>query len=449
MSSASDTGRSPDVAVVGAGAAGLSAAIAAAEEGASVTLFNTHPSVGLKILMSGGTRCNVTHEEVGPESFFGGSRNGVNLVLKSFPAAAVRRWFEDLGVPLKVEPGGKLFPESDSAGTVLDALVKRAHDLGVRFRSGVRVTAVTGVDDDSFHIETSAAGPFEARAVLLATGGLSFPKTGSDGTGYAIVRSLGHSVVEPIPALTPLVLAGNFHTRLQGVTVPVALTLWSGEKPGVTFAGSLLFTHFGISGPAALDMSRHWLRAETDPARRLTAHFLPGEPRPLAEGGGLLDPRAAEKPGALPERADLESRWLAAAATDPRTTLRSFFAGGLPARLIRELAVEAQVDPALPLPRVTREDRKRFLDYVTRFPVPVIGTSGFVKAEVTAGGVPLEEIDPRRMASRRQSGLFLAGEIVDVDGRLGGYNFQWAWSSGRLAGRSAAKWALGKAPAAE
>lgn len=438
-----------DVAVVGAGAAGLMAAITAAEAGARVVLYNSHAQIGLKILMSGGTRCNVTHAQVDAAAFHGGSRNVVARILREFPAEATRRWFEGIGVPLKEEPGGKLFPVSDTARTVLTALMGRCDALGVRLRAGVRVTSVVARAGGGFDVAATDGG-CAARRAVLTTGGLSFPKTGSDGSGYGLARALGHSLVETIPALTPICLSGDLHTRLMGLTVPAALLLWEGPRRSVIRAGSLLFTHFGLSGPAALDMSRHWQRA--DPAtRRLTAHLLPrGAGREIAAAeaarlglpAGSRDLSEAEaadaEAGRLPERAELEAAWLAAAAAGTRATPQSHFAPGLPQRLVRELAVDAGVDPAAPLAGVAREARRALLDRLVALPLAVSGTRGYAKAEVTAGGVPLAEVDPRTMESRVCPGLHLAGEILDVDGRLGGYNFQWAWSSGRVAGRAAA-----------
>jgi predicted flavoprotein YhiN len=436
-----------DVLVVGAGAAGLMAAIAAAEAGARVTLLNAHQKPGLKILMSGGTRCNVTHARVEPRDFHGASPNAVGIVLKAFGAGDTRRWFEARGVALKEEPGGKLFPVTDSAKTVLAALLAEAERLGVRFEFGVRVTALRPPSDsgDPFTLDTSA-GVRRARTVVLASGGLSFPKTGSDGSGYALAKAAGHSVTPTTPALTPLLLGGDLPARLAGLTLPAALTLFRDGRRVVTCAGSLLVTHTGLSGPAALDLSRHWLRAGPPEALHVSAHFLPGPARPLEEGGGLVDPAAAERPGGLPDRARVEADWLAAQTSDPRTTVRSWLARALPDRLVRELLAVAGLEAARPLGAVTREERRRLLALTLEHPIPVIGSAGYGKAEVTAGGVPLDELDPRRMASRRCPGLFLAGEIVDVDGRLGGFNFQWAWSSGRVAGRAAAATATARRP---
>lgn len=427
-----------DIAVIGAGAAGFLAAISAAESGARVTLYNSHAMPGLKILMSGGTRCNVTHVTVGADSFHGGSRNAIGLVLKSFPAAEVRRWFEGRGVGLKEEPGGKLFPVSDSARTVVRMLESELERLGVVRRFGLPVTQISR-DGANFQISTPV-GTDRARTVILTTGGLSYPKTGSDGSGYRLASSLGHTIEATTPALTPLVLAQGAILGLQGLTLPAALTLHVDGRPVVTCAGSLLVTHFGLSGPAALDMSRHWLRAPAGAEHRVTLHWRPGAARPLAEGGGLIDPAVAERTGGLPDAAALEAEWQALTANEPRLTVGGWLGRSLPTRLARALTEELGLAPGTILTQVPRGVRRQLIGLIVEFPVGVVETKGYAHAEVTAGGVPLAEIDPRRMMSRRTPGLFLAGELIDVDGRLGGYNFQWAWSSGRLAGIEAARW---------
>src|SRR5437867_653113 len=311
-------GEPAGVVVIGAGAAGLTAALTAARAGARVTLLNAHPRVGLKILMSGGTRCNVTHREVTERDFSGGSRPFVARVLRAFPAEDGRQWLESLGVALKLEETGKYFPVTDDAHTVLEALLGAVRAAGVALEEGARVVRLERVGEVKARPgdETDASisprrsrsgdetrGPSEpagfrigiqtvrdsaafdagavsrhgeerwslpkaepdrwldARRVVIATGGLSFPRTGSDGTGYALVTALGHTLEPPIPALTPLTADDALCRAAQGVTLDAELTLrTSGERP-VTVRGSLLFTHFGSSGPAALDLSRHWLRA--------------------------------------------------------------------------------------------------------------------------------------------------------------------------------------------
>ena len=448
-----------DILVIGAGAAGLTAAIRAGEAGARVTLLNAHPKVGLKILMSGGTRCNVTHEEVSERDYFGGSRHVVARILRAFTPEQTRAWFErELGVALKQEPGGKLFPVTDDAQTVFDALLAAAKRVGVTLESGARVVrlersggtpgsepgrepasverpgggfraGIQTVRDASSFDTAPVAGHGEARwplpmvepdrwieadRVIVATGGLSFPRTGSDGTGYALLTSLGHTLEPPVPALTPLASDDALCIALQGVTLDVALTLRVAGRRVHETSGSFLFAHFGYSGPAALDMSRHWLRAAGSGDRRVTVSFLPD--------------RAAEQ---------VASELLDAARAAPQRSLKRHFAGRLPERVIERLCEEAGLSAATAVGQVRREERAELVERLTARDLHVTGTLGYEKAEVTAGGVRLSEVDPSTLESRVVPGLFLCGEVLDVEGRLGGFNFQFAWSSGTVAGRSA------------
>jgi predicted Rossmann fold flavoprotein len=388
-----------DVAVVGAGAAGLMAAIFAAREGASVVALDGAPRIGAKILISGGGRCNVTHDIVRADDF-NGSRNAIGKVLRTFDAAACVAFFAGLGVELKWEETGKLFPVTDRAKTVVDALLAAAGDAGVEIRTGTRVTSI----EQQFVVN----GELEAKRVVLATGGRSVPKTGSDGFGYTLARRLGHTVTPTFPALVPLVVeSGHFITNLSGTSLVAELLVQS--PTGKTLhrdTGSLLFTHFGLSGPLVLDVSRHWIAAQ--PAS-LAANLLPGE-----------------------TFESLDAALVAEARANPRATVASFLRRRLPERLAEAIAT-------VPLGKLTKDDRRRIVRTVVSLPLPVVRDRGFDYAEVTAGGVPLTELDLATMASRPCEGLYLCGEILDVDGRIGGYNFQWAWASGRLAGMSAAK----------
>ncbi len=414
------------VIVVGAGAAGLMAAFSAAHHGATdVVLFEGTARIGTKILMSGGTRCNVTHDEVTARDYNGGSKNVVARLLREFSAADTKRFFEEeLGVALNREDTGKLFPASDSAIEVRDALVTRAARLGVTIELQRRVTAIE-LAESGLRLTTAAGAVYDARAVILTTGGLSFPRTGSDGTGYALAQSLGHTIERTSPALTPLVGAGNLHERLRGVTLPADLTVRVAGKKHWHGSGSFLFAHFGYSGPVALDASRHVVREGWNAPVEVIASFVPGE---------------------TPESLDA---WLIAeAAREPRRTVASALRGRLPESVLVELMTEAGVDREGPLGRMTRDDRKRAVRVLTELKLPVADVMGYKKAEVTAGGVPVSEIDPSTMQSRIAPGLFLAGEILDVEGRLGGYNFQWAWSTGWVAGRGAAKSVVAEPPVA-
>jgi len=406
------------VAVVGGGAAGLMAAISAATHGAETILLESTQRVGTKILMSGGTRCNVTHDFVEAADYFGGSRNVVARLLREFSHEDARRFFEEtLGVPLKREETGKLFPVSDSAQDVVDALVARAREVGVEIRTGHRLIALERAAVDCFELTFDAGvPPLSARRVVLTTGGLSFPRTGSDGTGYALAAALGHTIEATTPALTPLVSSGGIHERLRGVTLEVELTVRVAGKRAWRGAGSFLFTHFGYSGPVVLDASRHVARAPAGAEVAVVASFLPGV--------------AAE----AFDRALLEE-----ARSEPRRTVLGALRSRLPESVARELLDGAGLVPDQLLSQLLREERRALVETVTAFPLPVNEVMGYRKAEVTAGGVELSEVNPSTMQSRRAPGLYLAGEILNVDGRLGGYNFQWAWSTGWVAGRGAAR----------
>ena len=380
-----------DIAVVGAGAAGLTAAIFAkrAAPDARIVAFDGAPKIGAKILISGGGRCNVTHDVVTPDDF-NGNRNAVARVLRTFTVEQTIAWFAEMGVTLKREETGKLFPTTDRARTVIDALL-RACD-GVEIRTRTRVESI----EPGFCMNGLAA-----KRVILATGGRSVPKTGSDGGGYALARALGHTVTETFPALVPLMLEEeHWMTSLSGTSADVELTVRSDTgRVLVRHRGSMLFTHFGISGPVVLDVSRHWIAAQ--PAS-LFVNFLPGETFESVEQQLM-------------------------------TARGNFLRGKLPQRLIEALVGERRVT------NLTKEERRRIVRALVETPVPVVRDRGFDYAEVTAGGIPLNEVDLSTMHSRRCHGLYLCGEILDVDGRIGGYNFQWAWASGKLAGEHAAR----------
>lgn len=394
------------IAVIGAGAAGLTAAMFAKRErpDAQVVLFDGAPRIGAKILISGGGRCNVTHDVVTADDF-NGNRNVVARVLRTFTVEQTRRWFEELGVTLVREEGGKLFPATNRARSVVDALV--AGCRGVEIRTNARVEAVHA--GNPLILELRDGTTVAAERVILATGGRSVPKTGSDGHGYAMARALGHSVTKLFPALVPLVLEpGHWMTQLSGTSLEAELSIIAeGGRVLARQRGSLLCTHFGISGPVVLDISRHWI------ANRgaLVANLLPGE-----------------------TFESLEEALLAEGRRNPRATVGSTLRGRMPERVLEVLA--AGVPPLGALPK---DARRRIVRAIVEQHVPVVRDRGFDYAEVTAGGVPLSEVDPATMASRRCEGLFLCGEILDVDGRIGGFNFQWAWASGRLAGLYAAR----------
>lgn len=405
-----------DILVIGAGAAGLFASIwagrTAAEAGRtlSITTVDSARKLGAKILVAGGGRCNVTHERVSEADYAGSTPAAIRKVLRRFGVADTVAFFEAAGVHFKTEDTGKLFPVSDSAKTVLDALVREATRAGVQMVHPAKVTGVAKADG-GFRVHTDD-GVFEARRVILCTGGKSLPKSGSDGVGFELAKSLGHSLTSPIvPALVPLLLpAGHWITTLSGLTLPTEVALLSASnKKLFATTGSTLCTHCGLSGPAILDVSRHWLVARVaEPSVSLSLNWLPGE---QAES---LDRVFVEQQG--------------------RGAL-SILRERLPDRLARSLCEHAAAAPAGDL---SRDARRRLVSLVTATPLPITGDRGFTVAEATAGGVPLTEVRLETMESRVCPGLYLAGEVLDVDGRIGGFNFQWAWASGFVAGSAAA-----------
>lgn len=403
--------------IVGAGAAGLATAIFARRLGGTpVRLLDGAARPGAKILVSGGSRCNVTNAVVTERDYSGGRPTIIRRVLARLPVAHTIAFFEEIGVPLKQEATDKLFPRSDRARDVLDALLGAARAVDVTLSPSTRVHAVEPVPG-GFRLETSR-GPMHAAAVVLATGGLSLPKTGSDGAGLAIARALGHTIVPTTPALAPLVLAApGMHEGVSGVAHDVELALRVDGRTAERIRGPILWTHFGISGPAALDASRHWLRARLEGSRvALTANLRPGE-----------------------TFESIDPAWTAMAGHHPRLAVQNALAEMLPASVAAALLETLRIDGATRLAQFSREQRRTLAHGLTALPLPVHDSRGYNYAEATAGGVALEEIEPTSMHSRVCPGLFLVGEMLDVDGRLGGFNFQWAWSSARTAAEGLAR----------
>ena len=407
-----------DLAIVGAGAAGLATAIFAAEQdrGHRIALLDGAKTLGAKILISGGGRCNVTHNLVSATDFFG-NRRIIKNVLAAFSVEQTISWFASLGVTLKKEETGKLFPTTDKARTVLDALVNRCRALGVEVYPAHRVTTIERFESpEAQFILHYDHGQLQSGKVVLATGGRSLPKSGSDGSGYALAKRLGHSITGTVPALVPLVLEDTmFHRTLSGLSQEVELTTVVAGKLIDSRKGSLLWTHFGISGPVVMDASRFWTWArEHGDKSEVYADFLPDH---------------------NPEQVRL---WFTEETRRyPRRSLVNTLACVLPERFGEALCRHVECDPRRAIAQVPRHERDRLIAALTKFPLPITMERGWNYAEVTAGGVPLEEVNFRTMESKLVSGLYLVGEILDCDGRIGGFNFQWAWATGNLAGRAA------------
>ncbi len=403
-----------DVAIIGAGAAGLMSGISAGRSGnnRSVVVLDGARRPGAKILVAGGGRCNVTHATVNAEDYSGSSRNAIRQVLRRFPLDETIRFFAGIGVELKQEETGKLFPVTDRAETVLQALLKTLHESGAVLKPAWRVERLDRSPEGTYRL-TGSGGTIDAGKVILATGGKSLPRTGSDGLGYHLARRLGHTLTPHIfPALAPLVLPeGHFIKAMPGVSAPVRVAVrTSTGKNRAAVAGSLLCTHFGLSGPAILDISRHLTEARfDDPEAQLIIDWVP-------QIGGD----------------ELEHMLLRNRQSTIGTVCRSL----LPDRLLRALLAAAGIESGDSLGQLSRERRKRVIQTMKAYEAPVVGDRGYKYAEVTAGGVPLSEVHLKTMESRISPGLHLCGELCDVDGRIGGFNFQWAWASGYVAGSS-------------
>ena len=411
---------------MGGGAAGLATAIFAARAlnarassnrpPGRIVLMDGARTLGAKILVSGGSRCNVTNAHVDAADFWRPGQPFVKQVLRALPVRETIAFFEEIGVSLKEEPLGKLFPVTNKARSVLDAILAECRRLGIEIRTSCRVTALRR--EGAVWIVETGGGSMPARRVVLATGGLSLPKTGSDGFGYTLARAQGHTIVPTVPALEPLILAGDFHAPLSGIAHDAAIRVNREGAKTVDIRGSLLWTHFGISGPLALNASRFFRRAKVE--------------------GSPISISLCFVPDSTPEEVD--RRLVEATRKRPHHPIdteiaRSF---GLVQAVAGRLAAHA-LGSDLPLSRLTREKRRALVQALTVFPLDVTDGRGYNFAEVTSGGIPLEEVNPKTMESRLAQGLHFVGEILDVDGRIGGFNFQWAWATGKVAGEAVAR----------
>ena len=409
-----------EVVVIGAGAAGLLAAAVAAERGRRTLLVEKNRRPGVKILMSGGTRCNITQatDKWGIVRAYRQQGDFLHSALAALGPADLVKLIEDEGVPTKVEETGKVFPVSNRATDVLDALIRRLDRSGAKMALNSPATAIER-DGEQFRISIRNAAEgvaYSADKIILTTGGQSYPGSGTAGDGYAWAAALGHTIVPPRPALVPLTTDAAWVHALSGVTIPdVAVTLFSldAKQPLDQRRGSLLFTHFGLSGPVILDISRTVTAASDPPSLALACDFLP-------------DTRVDQLDGNIRE----------SCARDGKRQIAAIVAPELPRRLVEQLIQLAGLPPDLKAAELSKKGRSDLVATLKSVRIPLTGTRGFAKAEVTAGGVALAEIDSRTMQSKLVPGLYLAGEILDLDGPIGGYNFQAAFSTGYLAGMS-------------
>jgi len=401
-----------DVVVVGAGAAGLLAAIRAAERGRHTLLLEKNRQAGVKILMSGGTRCNITHatDNRGIVEAFGRPGRFLHSALAALSVQETVELIEAEGVPTKVEETGKVFPVSNKAADVLGALLRRLR------RSGATLALQEPVQDlcsngGSFALTTSHR-MVTASSVILTSGGQSYPGSGTTGDGYGFAARLGHTIITPRAALVPVTVAAPWVADLRGVTIPdVSVRVWEDDLCLARRRGSLLFAHFGLSGPVVLDVSSVISRHPRPESLTLEIDFLPHLPEPA-----------------------LDELLRSEAIASGKKQLAGILTGHLPRRLCETLLALFGMAGDRKAAGLRKIDRGKLVEAAKRLRLTITGTLGFKKAEVTTGGVALDEIDSRTLQSKQVPGLFIAGEILDLDGPIGGYNFQAAFSTGWLAG---------------
>lgn len=420
-----------DCIVIGAGAAGLIAAFTAAERNRKTLLLEKNSRTGVKILMSGGTRCNITqHTDIrGIVEAYGDQGRFLHAPLAVLSPAELVKLIEDEGVPTKVEETGKIFPVSNQASDVVAALENRLKRSGTELALGEPATELLSLPE-GFEIVTPKRR-LPTQTVIVTTGGLSYPGSGTTGDGYGWARALGHTIVPTRPALTPLTTNDRWVQELTGLTIPdvlvqvvpttddaapsISLRRAKGSKRGILAEqrGSFLFTHFGLSGPAVLDVSRAVTAHPAPQTLQLVCDFLPD---------AKLD--------------ELDQRLREQCAADGKKQALGVLAHVVPRRLAESLFQQLDLSAELRGAELSKRDRGRLVQLIKQCRINLSGALGYKKAEVTAGGVALNEVDSKTMQSKLVLGLFFAGEVLDLDGPIGGYNFQAAFATGRLAGLS-------------
>ena len=406
----------PEILVAGGGAAGMMAALFAARAGASVTLLERNEKLGKKIYITGKGRCNLTNDCSLEEFLRQVPRNPRFLygALNRFGPQDMMALMEEAGCPVEVQRGQRVFPRSEKASDVIRALARLMEQAGVRVRLHSRIQSLIVQEGRAAGVVLENGERLEADAVILALGGQSYPMTGSTGDGYALAREAGHHVLPPEAVLSALETVENWPRALQGLALKnVRLTLRSGRKTLYTELGEMLFTHFGISGPLVLEMSCH----------------LPAE---LAQAQVTLD----LKPGLTPQQLDLRLQWDFAA--QPRKQLQNVLPGLLPLRLSALFPELAGVSGERICGQITRGEREQLGAALKALPITLRARRPLAEAIVTRGGVDVKEIQPATMESKLLPGLYFAGEMIDVDAHTGGFNLQIAFSTGALAGSSAA-----------
>lgn len=407
------------VIVIGGGAAGLMAAIQAAEQGAKVTILEKMKRVGKKMLITGKGRCNITNSADIPTLIKNMTGNGQFLysAINNYSNTDVVAFFNDLGLPTKVERGGRIFPESDKAADVVGTMLRALNRLNVEIITE-QAAAKINVDNKKSIGVTSTTGAFyKADAVILATGGASYPGTGSNGDGYAIAEQLGHSIVPIKPSLVPLEVEEDWIKDVQGLSLRnVCATVYSEDNKIVEEFGEMLFTHFGVSGPIILSLSK------------IVAEYL-------SKNKGVelsINLKPALSVEVLDKRIQRDFEKFS------RKQIKNSLNELLPAKLIDVVIDLAYIDPDKLINQITKEERARLLEVITGLKLTITKTRPVAEAIVTAGGIQVKEINPKTMESKLIKNLYFAGEVIDIDGYTGGFNLQAAFSTGYIAGQYAA-----------
>lgn len=424
---------SEEIIVAGGGAAGMMAAIAAAEQGCSVLLLERNEKLGKKLFITGKGRCNVTNACDTEDIFKQIQRNSKFMysAVYAFDNFRVMDFFEQQGISLKTERGGRVFPSSDHSSDIIRALTRALERLGVKIRLNTRLESVK--KQNGYFIVTDAAGKkYQAKKLILACGGLSYPATGSTGDGYAFARGFGHAVQKPNPSLVAMNAKEDYIAGLQGLSLKnVRASIYDGKKLLYEDFGEMLFTHFGVSGPLMLSASSIVNDALAKKGLTLSIDLKP----------------------ALSEE-QLDRRILRDFEENLNRKFKNALSRLLPAKLIPAVIELSGISPEKKVNEITKEERGQLIKTLKKFPATLTGLRGFDEAVITRGGVHVKEVNPSTMESRLESGLYFAGEMLDVDALTGGFNLQIAWSTGYLAGLSAAsdcleQNAVGDAPGKE
>lgn len=418
-----------DVIVIGGGPAGLMACVAAASQKAKVLLLDKGNKLGRKLMISGGGRCNVTNAKPLEELIKNVPGNGKFLysALNSFGNQDIIAFFTGLGIRLKEEDRGRMFPVSDKAKTVVDALIGEVRRLNVTIRTNEPVKQLLYTDAEVAGVELASGEIIHCHHVIVATGGCSVPSTGSTGDAYPWARAVGHTITDLFPTAVPLTACDNYikETRLQGLSLrSVYLTLWNPKgKKICTEEGDMLFTHFGISGPATLRVS-HYVSV----AQRKFG------PVPLLLTIDILPEKTQD---------DIVQEMMNLMEREPKKAIKNVLRAYLPERMLQLIFELSGIDEGITYPHISRTKWYEMARLIKQFPVTITGTLPLEQATVTGGGVSVKEIDPKSLQSKLKRGLFFAGEVLDVHAHTGGYNITVAFTTGHAAGLAAARQALG------